>query len=331
MRRLLSLFPVCLTIHDGAAAAAAPAGEGGATSDGQALGGAQLPEITIRGKKLSGEDKPAVLYGKQPEGTTPVAGEKATPSAKPAGSQAEQTPEQRQAAFKELINGEYKDEFKSYFQETFDKRFKGVKTTQEQLDALKPTVDLLADKYGITDGDPKKLADAVNNDNKLWEELAEDAGMTVQQYKEFAGMKRELNQSHVREQQADKQAQQNQLWQDWTKQTEALKASKYPKLDLGAEILANPEFAKLLNAGSTVEMAYQAIHFDDIVSGVVQTVGKRAEEAVTNRLQTKSARPSEAGASTNPGIVVKDDPAKMTNAELKEVALRARRGEQIKF
>ena len=182
MRKFLKLFPICLYIHDGAAAAGAAAGaaapgESGAAADGD-NGGTKLPDITIRGKKITGEnDGPKVLYGKQDDSTDAEGKKEATGT---------QTPEERKAAFKELANGEYKDEFTSYFQETFDKRFKDTKAIKEQLDAYKPIADLLSDKYGITDGDPKKIAEAVQGDNQLWEDMAEDAGMTVQQYKEYA-------------------------------------------------------------------------------------------------------------------------------------------------
>ena len=174
----LQLFPVLLGIHD--AAAAAPAGD-------PAMAEPTPPGNSHRGKQTDGA-KPVVLYGKQPEGTPPASGEN-KPKQPAAG--AAKTPAQRQAEFSELINGEFKDEFKSHFQQTFDRRFKDNKAQGEKLDTISPLLDTLGAKYGIEDGDPAKIVAAFEADNEFFEKLADDEGMTVDQYKKMLKLTQE--------------------------------------------------------------------------------------------------------------------------------------------
>lgn len=324
MRRLLNLFPAILIIHDGGAAA--PAGDGGAAAAaGQNNGGSQLPGVANRGK--TGEAKPVVLYGKQPQGSAPDAGgQKQTNTST---QTPDETPEQRKAAYEEF-KSKYKDEFTAETQQIINRRFKETKELQERADAVKPLVDALADKYGIKDGDVKKILDAFDNDNTLWNELAEEAGLSVEQFKQQRKTDRENAQLRERVNQIDAMQQANQRKAEWIRQGSEMKAT-YPGFDLESEIAGNPNFVNLLKSGIDVKTAYQATHFDEIVSGVVQTAGKRTEQTVINNIQSRAKRPAEAGASTQPGIIVKDDPSKLTRADRAEIARRAARGEQIRF
>lgn len=316
MRKLFTLFPTCLIIHDGGAAA--PAGDGGAAAaPGQTSGGNSNPDAAGRGKP--GEAKPVVLYGKQDKAPD-AGGQKQTEET--------ETPEQRKASYEEF-KSKYKDEFANDTQTIINRRFKETKGLQERIDTLSPLVDTLAEKYGIKDGDVKKLVEAVDNDNQLWEEMAEEAGLTVDQFKNQRIITRQnaALKEQIRQQDAIQQA--NQRKAAWIEQGKALKAI-YPNFSLETEIM-DPKFANLLKAGTDVQTAYQAIHFNDIVSGVATTAGKRAEQAAINNIQTKAKRPTEAGASQQSGVIVKDDPSKMSFKDLQEAGRRAARGEKIIF
>ena len=55
----------------------------------------------------------------------------------------------RNAEFEKLIKGEYKDLYDARMQDTIQKRLKGSKETVDKYNALSPTLELLAKKYGI--------------------------------------------------------------------------------------------------------------------------------------------------------------------------------------
>jgi len=317
MLKSLKLFRVCLVIHDGAAA---PGGDG--ASAGQSLGGNQTPDLANQGKK-GASTAPKVVYGKQPDST----GEAAPPAQEQ--KPPEQTPEDRKKAFREMIEGEYKGEFSEFFQEKFDRRFKDHKATQDRLTAISPVLDLLSERYGVNDADPAKLLAAIESDDMLWEDAAEKAGMDVAQYKHQRKLEREVAQLRQVKEQQDVLQMGQQMRAAWDTQAEALKAT-YPGFDLQEE-LQNDSFFNLLKAGATVEAAYHAIHFNEIVTGVVSLAGKRAEQNVVNSIKTKGQRPAEAGAASMPAVVVKSDVSKLTRADRQEIARRAARGEKISF
>jgi hypothetical protein len=179
MHRLLTLFPIILTIHD--AGAGAP---GAATAGNTAQAGTAQPANGQQAKP--GEAKPVVVYGKQPTTTDPAAGDKPIQQEKPADN-----PADRKAKFRELISGEFKDEFAEAHQEIFDRRFKDHKTVKEQLDATKPLIDMLGALYKVDGADPKKLMAAIEKDNGTIDTLAEQAGMNRAQYLDALKLKLE--------------------------------------------------------------------------------------------------------------------------------------------
>lgn len=322
MTRIFKLFPIDLTAHDGAGAAAgaaapAPAGDGTAATAGTP----SLPGSSRRGNK-TGENAPKVLYGKQSE-AAPAAGENADPPKSTAATS--DAKEARRAEFEKLIDGEYKDFFTERTQQIIDRRFKETKSLQERLDALEPLLDVLGQKYKVEDGDPKKLVDAFEADGKFVEDLADEQGLTVQQFKEMQKLHRE-NKELKRAQQ--EQAAQGQ-YVAWVREAAELQKT-YSDFDLRREA-ANPQFTAMLRSGVPLKAAYEAMHLDDIKSTVAQTVGRQTEQAVTNNIRAKGTRPAEAGASAPSGVIVKSDVSQLTREDRRKIAELARRGETITF
>ena len=62
---------------------------------------------------------------------------------------------------------------------------------EAQLSQQKPILDMLMQRYKIGDGDLSKLSAAIENDDAYWSEAAEEAGMSVEQYKQFQKLQRE--------------------------------------------------------------------------------------------------------------------------------------------
>ena len=168
-------------------------------------------------------------------------------------------------------------------------------------------------RYKISDGDMSKLAQAVENDDAYWSEAAEEAGMSVGQYKQFQKLQRE-NAALLRAQRMrqNQQAAQQQL-QKWYGEGEQVKAV-YPDFDLSTES-KNPQFLAMLKAGVPVQHAYEVIHMDEIKAGVAQNTARRTEKQVVDGIRAKGSRPAENGTSSQSAFTVKDDPHKWTKQD----------------
>ena len=338
--RCNDLLDVNLSLFDGGASAggggegagaAAPAGQSGEQGGSQAA-----PGSTRRGKS-SGEFQ-NVLFGKQDHqaeaGGDHADGGQKQPS--DAGRDKKQgvettsdTREEKRRAFNQLVNGEYKDIYTEETQRIIDRRFRETKNLEQQVSRAQPVIDMLMQRYKITDGDMGKLTQAVENDDAYWSEAAEEAGMSVEQYKQFQRLKRE-NDALLRAQRMrqNQQAAQQQL-QKWYSEGEQVKAV-YPDFDLGTES-KNPQFISMLKAGVPVQHAYEVIHMDEIKAGVAQSTARQTEKQVVDGIRAKGNRPAENGTSSQSAFTVKDDPHKWTKQDRAEVARRVARGETIKL
>lgn len=330
------LLDVSLRLFDGEGGAAAPAAGEGAAGDGNKGDSQASPAPTRRGKSGGFQN---VLFGKQGDEPTAAGDEpgpegKAQPSAAGKGKEGDvvttsNTLEDRRKAFQELVNGEYKDIYTEETQRIIDRRFREARNLEERAAKQQPVIDMLMQRYKIADGDLGKLAAAVENDNAYWSEAAEEAGMSVEQYKQFQRLKRE-NDALLRAQRMrqSQQAAQQQL-QKWYSEGEQVKAV-YPDFDLGAES-KNPQFISMLKAGVPVQHAYEVIHMDEIKAGVAQSTARQTEKQVVDGIRAKGNRPAENGTSSQSAFTVKDDPHKWTKQDRAEVARRVARGETIKL
>ena len=328
------LLDVSLRLFDGDGGAAAPAAGEGAAGDGSKGGPQAAPAPTRRGR--SGEYQ-NVRFGKQDPaaaGGPDGAGARQQPSAAGKGKEGDVTTtsntlEDKRRAFQELVSGEYKDIYTEETQRIIDRRFRETKNLEERAARQQPIVDMLMQRYKIADGDLGKLAAAVENDDAYWSEAAEEAGMSVEQYKQFQKLQRE-NAALLREQKArrSQQAAQQQL-QKWYSEGEQVKAV-YPSFDLAAES-KNPQFLSMLRSGVPVQLAYEVLHMDAIKAGVAQDTARQTEKQVVDGIRAKGARPVEAGTSPKSSFVVKDDPSKWTKKDRAEIARRVARGETIRL
>jgi len=320
----LNLLYVRFDLHDGAAGGAPGAPSAGGEGAG-VQAETQGPGSSRRANK-SGEAAQKVVYGKQPQqdDTVPAAGE--IPKTTTATSD---TLEARKAEFEKLISGDYKDLFTERTQQIIDRRFKETKGLEAKLADVSPILDMLSQKYELADTDPKKLMEAIEQDERYWEEAAEKAGLSVEQYKTMQKIMREntelrkANQTVAREQFAQSQM------SDWMKQAEQIR-TVYPGFDLQTEA-ANSQFVSLLRNGVDVKTAYEVLHIDDIKASTAQMAGKRTETNITSNIRAKGQRPAEAGIAAPPGVIIKNDVSKLTAADRKEIARCAARGETISF
>ena len=276
-----------------------------------------------------------VVFGKQ-EGTTatettttPDTGENAKGTGETEVKTTSNTLEERRKAYEDMINGEYKDIHQEKFQEVFNRRFKEVKGLENSLAAQQPVIDMLMSRYGIADGDMASLEKALTEDTEYWERVADEHGMTVEQYQRMQKIERENAQLRAIRQREANQAQFQGQIETWYKQADAVK-ELYPSFDFKTEC-QNPEFLKLLQSGVGVEHAYKMMHFDELTDNAARVAAQTADAQAQARIKAKSSRPSENGTSTQSAAIVRNDVSTLTRKERAEIARRVGRGEKIVF
>ena len=234
----------------------------------------------------------------------------------------------RNAEFDKLIKGEYKDLYDAKMQDTIQKRLKGTKETVEKYESLAPTLEMLAKKYGVENGDIAALNKAIEEDDSYYEEEALEKGITVQQLKEIRKMEKEN--AALKKQMQEQTAKENasKLYASWLDQAEKTKGV-YPSFDLNAE-MQNPKFVDLLSVpGVDVRTAYELIHKDDIIAGAMQFAAKTVEKKVTDKIIANGNRPTENGMSSQSASLTKSDVSQLSKAELLDIQRRVLRGEKV--
>lgn len=319
-----------LSLFDGGAAAPA-AGTEGAGAQGDTNG--TVPGATRRGRR-SGEYA-NVMFGKQEvatpaedstdANTTPAAGENK-------GAKAPDTLEDRRKAFEAMIDGEFKDVYTEKTQKLINARFKESKALEDANAKTQPLLDMLSQRYGISDGDVAKLQSAIEADDAFWESAAAAEGMETGQYREMMKVKirnaslEKQNAAFLAEKQnAENKELANARVQKWLDEGEALKAT-FPDFSFDTET-ENPQFMRLLRSGISVEHAYRLIHQDEIVAAERAD----AEKRIVDNIRARGVTPIENGAVPQSAFTVKDDPTKLSKKDRAEIAKRARRGETISF
>ena len=289
------------------------AGDGG-TAEGQGVtGAAALPQT--KGEKNN--PLASVKYGIQEE--APAAEVQAETVAQP----------DRNAEFEKLIKGEYKDLYDAKMQDTIQKRLKGQKDVVDKFNALNPTLELLASKYGVDAGDIEALNKAISEDDSYYEQEALDKGMTVQQLKEIKKMERENADLKAQMEEAQRQENGKKLYAAWMQQAEEAK-KVYPSFDIKAE-MNNPKFLDLLRSNIDVRTAYEVLHKDEIIPAAMQFTAQTVESKLAKKIASNGARPTENGMSTQSAAVVKSDVSQLSKADRAEIIRRVQRGEKIRF
>ena len=310
---------------------------GSAGADGSATATENAPKTDVKPNGSSRRSKSGefdnVVFGKQestpsddtnsltPEGNTSTGAEEGDVKT------TSDTLEARRKAYNDLINGEYKDLDQERFQQVFDRRFKQVKSMETELAAHKEVVDMLKSRYGVDD--VAKVKTALSEDTEYWESVAEQKGMTVEQYHAMEKLERENAELRaIRQRQIGQQQFQQQI-DSWYKEADRVK-ELYPSFDFKAEA-QNPNFLALLKQGVGVEHAYKVLHFDELTENAARVAAQTADAQAQARIKQKASRPSENGTSSQSAVIVRNDVSSLTRKERAEIARRVQRGEKIVF
>ena len=305
-------------------------GASGASAAGTGEGTASQGDNTISANTQRKSGAYAnVLFGKQEAAEEPAQTEAAAQNTQTETVVTSDALEAKQKAFDDLIKGEYKDIYTQRTQEMINRRFKETKGLQDQVSKSQPVIDMLMSKYKVENNDLDALTKAIENDDAYWSEAADEAGMSVSQYKEFQKLQRENKELMEEQRQREGEARANAQVQAWYQQGEALKQT-FPNFNLETES-QNPEFIRLLQSGLPVEHAYKVIHMDEIVTDAMRTTAAAAEKRVVQNVRAKGSRPPENGTIAQSAFTIKDDVSKLTKEDRAEAVRRARMGESIVF
>ena len=297
---------------EGAGGAAAGAGDGGTAQGQGATEAAALPQT----KGAKSNPLANVKYGIQEE-------------AAPAAEVQTVAQPDRKAEFEKLIKGEYKDEYDARMQDTIQKRLKSSKETVDRYNALTPTLEMLAKKYGVDANDIESLNKAIQEDDSYYEEEALEKGITVQQLKEIRKMERENAALKAQMEEAQRQENGKKLYATWMQQADETK-KVYPSFDIQTE-MDNPQFLALLRSNIDVRTAYEVTHKDEIIQGAMQFTAQTVESKLAKKIASNGTRPSENGMSSQSASVVKSDVSQLSKADRAEIIRRVQRGEKIRF
>ena len=302
-------------------------GDGSSGAEGSGAQGENnvMPSST---RKAKGECA-NVLYGKQ-EGAAAEPFKEPVPEedgAAEKGTAAASSEEALEKEFRELIKGKYKGQYTKATQEMINKRFGENKRLEEANREMQEVLDVLHEKYKAKDA--KSLLAAISDDSDLWQEEADEAGLTVEQYKKFRRLER-AEAARKKEDEARKVEEQvNTQMRKWFDEGEELKKT-FPSFDLQAEA-SNPRFLAMLKSGCDVATAYKVIHMDEIMTDAMKSTQALTEKKVADNIRARGNRPVENGTAGRSPFTVKNDVTKLTKEDRADIARRAARGEQIVF
>ena len=316
----LSLF------GDGAGAGAAPAGTGDGGGEAAVITPGTLEDGTQVDNRLAARMEEQARKRKA-RGQEPV--KPAARNEQPEQTQEPQAEPSLDDEWTEVKKGKFKEQYGRDIQAAIQDRFKNQQDARQELDGMKPMLDALMKKAGVqTVADLQKM---ILDDDSLYEEEAEEAGMTVERYKQFKALQDE----HDRHEAEEKENQERQFWRQHfdhlTQEAEKLK-QLYPNFDLSAE-MQNETFRRLTmpNSGVDLESAYYAVHHSELEPQAMAYGIQRAQQQISQTLQANRARPVEGAMKNGQPADIAIDPRSLSREQRQKLIERARRGETIVF
>lgn len=316
--QLLQLFG-----GEGGASGASAAGDGGnaegaATGDNSADAGHQrlrelgVPESKIRKPKArQASPLPEGAFRTQQQMQQPKvqAHESAvqTASAEP-NAQTENTP--TRMSWDEIVKD---PEYNAEIQKIVKSRVKEDGQSKAILETLAPALKHLATQHGL---DPENLDHTalVKMITGEYENKALEMGVSTETAMMLEQQQRNLEQQKF----------QNHILK-LEQQAQALKAV-IPNFDLRAE-MQNPTFARLTSpgVGLSVEQAFNAVHFKEMQQQSMQVAAQKAQEMISNAIQSGTHRPDEAGTASQAPSVSRFDYKNATPAQREALKAEIRR------
>ena len=244
-------------------------------------------------------------------------------------------------SFDSLIKGRYKDDFNNAVQGIVQKRLAKSKADTEYINKITPVMQLLGRNYGMDIDDIRKadldaLTQHIMDDNRFYEDLANQMGLSEDQAKQVYKTEQRNRQLEAQERERTEEDERRRAFAHIVAQADQVKQT-YPQFNLDQE-MANVEFLKMVmpnsqgGLGIPVETAYYALHKDELQGGAMQYAAQRTAEQITDSIRSGAQRPKEAGLNSNSGqgsLTV--NPRNLSAAQREEIRRRVARGEKITF
>ena len=230
--------------------------------------------------------------------------------------QAVATPTDNTGTFDDYMKS-HKDEAEKWFQDKFNRRHRDYNDLKVRLKATDSVMDMLAVKFGIEDRrDVKAITEALQKDDYLYAQRAEENGRSIEEQREWDELDRENRMFREQQRRVEQQEQMQNQVSEWQREAANLKQI-FPNFDLEAE-LENEEFYNRLLRGDTVASSFYALHGEEIAAGAMQYTAQAVRQATAQEIASKGRRPSENGLSGQAAArVVGKDFSHMTLEELR--------------
>ena len=216
--------------------------------------------------------------------------------------------------------GEFAELYGRDVQAAVQERFKNQADTAQQLKALEPMLQVLRERAGV--GTNEELTKYIMDDDSLYEDAANAAGMTIPAYKEFMQIKAERDEAVQQQQRSIQDQMLSQHYAKLTQQAEEFK-KQLPSFDLNQELQNNPKFFQLTSpeVGLDVQTAFFALHKDEMMPQAMAAGMERAKQQMSQTIQAQRQRPVE-GAMKARGGAAADfsiDPRNLSPQERRKV------------
>lgn len=116
----------------------------------------------------------------------------------------------------------------------------------------------------------------------------------------------------------------------WIKESEELRGL-YPDFDLRKELKNDKLFSQLVLGGAPVKAAYETVHRDEIIGGLMAYTADRVREQVVRDIETKGRRPLENGIASESAVVTAVDVNSLTPKDILKILKKVENGANIKF
>ena len=256
---------------------------------------------------------------------------KGQPAPSQAQGSAEPAEKTIQERWEEAKKGEFAELYGQDVQNAVRDRFRNQADVSEQLNALEPMLKVLRERAGVESNDD--LIRHVMDDDSLYEEEADAAGMTVSAYRTFKELEAQNEEMRAREEQSLQDQMFRNHFGKLVQQAEELK-QRFPSFNLQEE-LKNQKFFQLTSpdVGVSVEDAYFAVHHKELAPQMMAYGMDRARQQMGQTLQARGNRPAEGAMKSTGGqaAALRLDPRNMTRAERAEIKRQVRMGKRVSF
>lgn len=212
-----------------------------------------------------------------------------------ASAEVQQTDEELEAEFNDLIKGKFKNAYSKRFKEGLNKRFKENDAQAQRLKEADAVLSRVAEMTGNSDTeDLAGLLSRLDDIDPNLQDEAVERGIPVETLREMKKLERQNAQMQEAERQRQADAQAQQQLQEWLEEADECSMLYGDDFDLDTELL-NDDFRELLENGFTVRKAFEACHLDELVGGAMQYAAKTTKTNIANDIRARGNRPVENG------------------------------------